>query len=75
MRLGIADEAVALGGVRRSGCLCRIVELRMALERCVCYVMRIKERGEVENDILRAEWRSDVVEKIFITAKCGLGGF
>ena len=24
--------------------------------RCVDYVMRIKERGEVGNDVLRAEW-------------------
>ena len=75
IRFGIADKAVALGGVGSNGCLCRVIELRMALERCVGYVMRIKERGEVENDILRAEWRCVVVEKIFITAKCGLGGF
>ena len=35
--------------------------------------MRIKERGEIGNDVLRAEWRSGVGEKNFITAKCGLG--
>ena len=37
------------------------------------YVMRIKERGKVGNDVLRAEWRSVVVQKNLRTAKCGLG--
>ena len=47
--------------------------MRTALERCVDYVMRIKERGKVGNDVLRAEWRSVVVQKNLRTAKCGLG--
>ena len=29
--------------------------MRTVLERCVDYVIRIKERGEVGNDVLRAE--------------------
>lgn len=42
------------------------------MQRCVGYVMGIKERGEAGKDDLRAEWRRVVSEKNFVAAKCGL---
>ena len=69
MRLGIADKAVALGDVRRSRWSCKCGQ---PWRGAWVAVMRIKERGKVGNDVLRAEWRSVVVETNLSTAKCRL---